>query len=388
MTPANSVRDILRDDSLAALKLRRWRKKLTVLLRPNALGMTYRRFASTGRRRLSRGSTPPGPRHGVILMYHRIAEPPSDPQLLCVSPRHFAEQLEVVQQSFRIITLHELVRRSYAGEPLAGTAAITFDDGYADNLHHARPALQRAGAPATVFVTSSYMGNSVEFWWDELERVLLQAGTVPPLLELRIGDRRYSWNLGEDAHYDVTALERNRGWNVEQGTLPTRRHELYRCLHMLLSMLPSAQREDALSQLRTWAQLGRDGRASHRALTEDETRALAQDGLVEIGAHTATHPVLSMLPLAEQKAEMRTGKERLEQVIGRPVTSFAYPYGALSDYKAETVKAAQELGFDCACSTFANVITGGRDRYQLPRFAVRDWDGDELQRHLQAWTHP
>jgi hypothetical protein len=60
-------------------------------------------------------------------------------------------------------------------------------------------------------------------------------------------------------------------------------------------MLPSAQREDALSQLREWAQLKREGRASHRALTEDETRALAQGGLVDIGAHTATHPVLSML---------------------------------------------------------------------------------------------
>jgi peptidoglycan/xylan/chitin deacetylase (PgdA/CDA1 family) len=386
MTSTSTMRDILRNDSLAGLKLRRWRKKLSILLRPNALGMTCRRFASTGRRRLGRNSAAPGPRHGIILMYHRVADPPSDPQLLCVSPQHFAEQLEVVQQSFRVIPLRELVRRSYTGESLAGTAAITFDDGYADNLHHARPVLQRAGAPATVFVASSYMGDSVEFWWDELERVLLQVGTVPQILEMRIANRRYRWSLGEDARYDAAAFERNRNWNVEQGTLPTRRHELYRCLHMLLSLLPSAQREHALAQLREWAQLGREGRATHRALNEDEIRALVKDDLVEIGAHTATHPVLSMLPLAEQKAEMRLGKERLERVIGRPVTTFAYPYGALSDYKAETVKAAQELGFDCACSTFANVITGGRDRYQLPRFAVRDWDGDELHQHLQAWT--
>jgi peptidoglycan/xylan/chitin deacetylase (PgdA/CDA1 family) len=66
--------------------------------------------------------------------------------------------------------------------------------------------LQQAGAPATVFVASSYMGDSVEFWWDELERVLLQTGTVPPLLEMRIADRRYRWNLVEDAHYDAAAL--------------------------------------------------------------------------------------------------------------------------------------------------------------------------------------
>jgi peptidoglycan/xylan/chitin deacetylase (PgdA/CDA1 family) len=380
-------KDILRADTAAALKLRRWRKKLGILLRPNALGMAWRRSAAAKIHRRTRTPGSLARCDGVILMYHRVASPASDPQLLCVTPPRFAEHLAVIQERFRVIPLRELVRRSYAGESLRGIAAITFDDGYADNLHHARPVLERFGVPATVFVASGYVGGSAEFWWDELERLLLQPGTLVPALHLQVAGHHYTWDLNADARYETAAFERHRSWNVQQRITPTRRHALYRCLHTLLFMLTSAQREDVLDQLRTWANRERHGRPTHLPLTEDETVALAKDGLVEIGAHTVTHPVLSMLPIAEQKAEIAVSKARLQHIIGQPVASFAYPYGTLSDYKAETVKAVEQLGFECACSTFPNVVTSGRERFQLPRFTVRDWNGDELRRHLQAWTH-
>lgn len=395
-TPENDETNVLHDildretpvDRMRiGLKVSHWRRKLGVLLRPNAVGMVWRRFASTSIERPVRKLGFPVQAHGIILAYHRVANAEGDPQALCVTPRHFAEHLDVMRRGFRVLSLQDMVRRLRARASLSGTVAITFDDGYADNLHNAKPLLERYDAPATVFVVSTYVNSFTEFWWDELERLLLQVGTMSPTLHLQVAGRRYRWDLGDDARYDARSCEHNRTWHVTERYTPTRRHDLYRSLHMILYPLNSAQREDVLVKLRAWAETGRRGRATHLPLTEEQTVALAADDLIEVGAHTATHPVLSMLPMAEQRIEIQKSKERLEQILERPIRSFAYPYGSLSDYKGETVKAVREMGFDCACSTFANVVGDGCDRFQLPRFVVRDWDGEEFDGQLQAWSH-
>ena len=366
------------------LKLRRWSKKLGVLLRPNALNMLGRRLASTTNRRWTYSESAVKS-SCVILAYHRVTTLATDPQMLAVTPANFAAQLAALGDRFNVISLSELARRLIAGEPLSGAVALTFDDGYADNFLEAKPLLERYGVPATVFIASNHIGLSTEFWWDELDRLLLQPGTLPRTLRLNIGSHDYSWDLGEDAHYTAAHFEHDLSWNVTQPDSITRRHQLYRALHGLLGFLSFVHREQVLGALRTWAGKESPGRPTHHPLTEVEAIALATGGLVEIGAHTATHPVLSMLTLKEQETEIRRSKQRLEEMLGRPVTSFAYPYGALSDYKGETVRLVKAMDFDCACSTFTDVVRPGCDRFQLPRFMVRDWDGEEFTRRLRMW---
>ena len=125
-------------------------------------------------RHVARWFRPPVAARAVILLYHRVADLPSDPQLMAVTPRHFAEHLEVIRQSCRPLRLHDL------GEALPDrSVVVTFDDGYADNLHHAKPLLAAHDVPATVFVTSGYVGSDREFWWDDLERILLETPSLP-----------------------------------------------------------------------------------------------------------------------------------------------------------------------------------------------------------------
>jgi peptidoglycan/xylan/chitin deacetylase (PgdA/CDA1 family) len=312
-----------------------------------------------------------------------VAEPPSDPHLLCVTPRHFAEHLEVLRERGGLVRLPELARALRDGVlPPGQSVAITFDDGYADNLYNAKPLLARYGVPATVFVTTGYLGRGEEFWWDELERLLLRPGRLPEVLRLRVNGRILSWNLGEAACCGADAYRRQRSWNVLEEGEPSMRQSCFRLLCRLLRPLPERQRRRVLDRLRTWAGAGSAGRRTHRALTHQEVRRLADGGLVGVGAHTVTHPVLAARPAAEQRAEIRQSKACLEEILGRPVLTFAYPYGSREDYSAETVAGVREAGLLCACSNFRGLAATDTDHFQLPRVMVMDSDGEVFARRL------
>ena len=140
-------------------------------------------------------------RRSIILLYHRVAVVPSDPQLLCVTPKHFAEHLDVLQKCMNPMPLRQLVPAVRNRKIPHRRVIVTFDDGYADNMYIAKPLLERYEIPATVFVASGYLGQTREFWWDELERLLLQAGTLPETLRLNLNGRVHEWSLGEASHY-------------------------------------------------------------------------------------------------------------------------------------------------------------------------------------------
>src|SRR4029077_8826074 len=131
----------------------------------------------------------------IILLYHRVADPPSDPQLLCVTPKHFAEHLEVLRKQGYPTCLQELGCSLRDRKKLPRGVAVTFDDGYVDNLINAKRILQRYDVPATVFVTTGYVDQQRDFWWDELEKLLLHVDRVPENLRLHIDGRLYEWDL-------------------------------------------------------------------------------------------------------------------------------------------------------------------------------------------------
>jgi peptidoglycan/xylan/chitin deacetylase (PgdA/CDA1 family) len=323
----------------------------------------------------------------LVLLYHRVIDLPSDPHQLCVTPKRFAEHLELLRAYGRRLRVRELGAALRAGRLPRRGVVITFDDGYADNLHNAKRLLERYDMPATVFVTTGYVGHDREFWWDELERLLLLPAELPATLGLTIDDRRYEWPLGGASAYGVEEGRRDRGWHIGHKEDPSERHRLYRSLYDLLCRMPEAERHGVLEALRAWASVPAGARPTHRALDVEEVARLAEPELIEVGAHTVTHPVLAALDRRSQWEEIRGSKIRLEEMTGQTVTSFSYPYGSRSrsDYTSETVAMVREAGFDCACSYVAAPVRRGADVLQLSRAMVRDWDGDELERRLRGW---
>jgi peptidoglycan/xylan/chitin deacetylase (PgdA/CDA1 family) len=328
-----------------------------------------------------RNTIAPGAR---ILMYHRVAEVDLDPWGLCVTPEHFAEHLAVLSKSARVVSLKQLTEELDAGKPVDRSIAITFDDGYADNLLNAKPLLEKYDIPATVFVANGYVEQQQEYWWDELERLFLQPGTLPEKLELAINKRHYQWELGEAATYSQADYRQHQNWYAEEQNDPTPRHSLYRSVwQIMLPLLPEEQQE-ILNELRIWAGIKVETRSTHRPLTLIEVPMLEEGNLIEVASHTVMHPFLSALPVSRQLQEIQANKARLEEILGHSVSSFAYPYG---NYSPETVTLVQEAGFARACSTISAGVKPKCDRFQLPRVEILNWDGEEFARRLSRWFY-
>ena len=320
----------------------------------------------------------------VILMYHRVADVGADPWSIAVSPANFAEHLQVLRRHCEPLPLGKMADLLRERRLPPRAVGLSFDDGYADNLHNAKPLCARYDVPGTVFVTTGTIGAAREFFWDELERILLEPGTLPRELVLQLGGRTHRWSLGDDAIYTAEACQRHRTQQVGDPA-PTRRHAVYAELYRLIDALPFAARELALDALRAWAQLPPSDRRLAHPMDADEIRSLADGRLVEVGAHGVTHRALSALPSREQAVEIRDSKRVLEEILGAPVAGFTYPHGRLGE---PTAQIAREAGFAYACSTVNRSIRPSADPYAIPRVFVKNWNGEQfakrLSRHIRG----
>jgi peptidoglycan/xylan/chitin deacetylase (PgdA/CDA1 family) len=283
----------------------------------------------------------------VVLVYHRVRVLPSDPHMLAVSPENFRAQMRFLKRNYRLVRFEE----AWSGmrEP---SVAVTFDDGYADNVLEALPVLEEVGVPATFFVSTGLLGRCEEFWWDELERVILGEADYPA--RFRLVDHQYG-----------------RIWS----TATREQHRiLHGDLHALVEDIGAERREGWLVQLREWAGTGRGGREMNRPMTPEELRTLAASPCATIGAHTVTHTRLSSLSEDEQRHEIVSSKRQLEKLIETEITVFSYPFGRKDHYNRTSVRICREAGFQKAASNFPGQAHRWTDLYQIPRQLVRNWD--------------
>lgn len=314
----------------------------------------------------------------AILLYHRIAEETFDPCGLCVSPAHFSEHLEVLASRHEVVPLGELVRRIAANRTSRREIALTFDDGYRDNLDVALPLLQRHRLPATFFVTSGPARSHRGFWWDVLELAILRNPDLPCQIGVDIrADREAMDSCGDwDAPAPASGDQRN-------GSV-SRRHRAFRVLHDRLIEMAPGPREAALCRILQACHVAGGTQARERVLTTEQLRALARTPGIEIGAHSVSHAMLTALPAQERAAEIHASRSDLQELIGRPVHAFAYPYGA---FDSATVAATREDGVEYACTCVPTRAHALQDPLLLPRLEVADCGAEQFGRSLE-WSLP
>ena len=316
----------------------------------------------------------------VILMYHRVGTGGEDPWGLAVSPVHFAEQMAVLARRREVVRLTDLAERLATGRSVADLAALTFDDGYADNLTAAYPVLRRLSLPATVFVVADAIGAPDELWWDELGRIFLAPGLLPVSVTATIGGVERSWPLGGACRYEPADAAVYRRWCAAADP-PTARHRLYVELWRLLRRQEPGERRLALAALRRSAGIEEGARPDRRMLTGTELILLGSGGLVDIGAHSLSHAALPEQAPDRRAVEIAGGKRVLEKLLGQRVNAFAYPFG---DYDDACIAAVAAAGFTCAVTTDPRPVPSGPDLFRLPRLAVGDWAGETFDAWLAA----
>lgn len=284
-----------------------------------------------------------------VLIFHRVL-PVADPMFPGeVDAGQFDQIVGWMREWCNVLPLDEAVNRLAAGSLPARAAAITFDDGYADNHSQALPILQRHGLSATFFIATGFLDGG-RMWNDTLIEAVRRFD----------GDGIDLQALGGFAQ-DAKAIWPTR--SIEQ-----RRHAIEAIIGRL-KYAPPEQRlalaNQVVSQLRV--RLPDD-----LMMTSEQVRSLRREGM-QIGAHTHNHPILARLEPGVVRQEIASSKQNLEDLLGESVDLFAYPNGRPGqDYNAECVSIVRELGFTAAVSTATGAANRRSDLFQLPRFTP--WD--------------
>ncbi|RPD46731.1 polysaccharide deacetylase family protein [Paracnuella aquatica] len=311
----------------------------------------------------------------MVLMYHRVATPPTDVWEIAVSPKHFEEQLQVLQATGRVVPLNDMVQSIKQGKIKDKTIALTFDDAYADNITVALPLLEQYGLPATFFVTSIEKGP---FWWDALEQTLLTSPHLPATLQIPMDGG--SFDLTEEATLTERLQQLHRTWKPFEADAPTRRAKLYLQLWQQMRPMVPAQQQHFLQQLLQLNNLVLT--APNEIATPRQLQSLKGHRLIDIEAHTAQHPALGMHDAQFQKEQVQSNRLALEQRFGKKVSLLAYPYG---HYNGDSMQVAASLNFDAAFTTNPEPITKRSHPFQLGRFQVPDCSGDAFAQKLSGW---
>jgi peptidoglycan/xylan/chitin deacetylase (PgdA/CDA1 family) len=287
-------------------------------------------------------------RYLAILRYHAICGPEgygyADPQI-CITPENFERHVAYLSRAYSIVRLDEAVARIAAGERLPPNAvAITFDDGYADNLAAAR-VLAKYRSTATFYITAGCMDGGQPFWPAEIRHLV--SAIRGPRLQIEADGVALDLPLATEADRHAAVKQLTRAF--KSNLIPVR----------------EALREELRRRAGT-APMPRV------MLTWDEVREMHALGMT-IGSHTMTHPNLPSAGLPAARAELTSSRVRLEQETGAPVTMFSYPNGGADRYMTPEVRTAvRETGYLAASTSRNAFATVESDPFALERIEVEE----------------
>lgn len=288
----------------------------------------------------------------LILAYHGvsrngIAVPPHT----LIPVEVFEEQIEYISKTYKVISLKQAVESlSLAGKRLKNAAVITFDDGYRNNYTLALPILKKYHTPATVFVTAGYVGSKEILPLDEAYVLIAQAKGRKPCAITEIGGPLY-FESEED-------LCRS-----------------YRETAAFLKQLPCDQQKIHVRLLKEKLHMGASGNDpamvdDFRLLSKEELQSLAESELIDIGAHTVNHQILTQVEATVAAWEITHSKTLLQGYTGKDITLFAYPNGRAIDFTDNHITTLKENGFICSVTLESNLNTRYTDPYRLGRICI------------------
>ncbi|WP_073833253.1 polysaccharide deacetylase family protein [Pseudovibrio exalbescens] len=291
---------------------------------------------------------------GIVFTLHRVL-PPSERafqpnSLLEITPQFLEETiLQVRRAGLEFVSLSEATKRLKAGADYKGPrfVALTFDDGYRDNLDVAYPILKRHEVPFTVFITSGFCDRTSELWWVALERLI-------------------------ERQSKLVLLDGQPVLSLDCADICAKNAAFHRARAFLMHEVDEARQRRIIRETAHHYGLDLKALAAELVLSWEELRAWNRESLVSFGAHTVSHPALERLDPAAIHAEVAQGVQRMTDELGSKPTAFAYPYGfeQAADHRAFEVLRSFE--FDACVTTRAGTLTKSySDKcFRLPRVSL------------------
>ncbi|HEV8703081.1 MAG TPA: polysaccharide deacetylase family protein [Candidatus Polarisedimenticolia bacterium] len=280
----------------------------------------------------------------LVVGYHRVVQDfdrsatTSIPSML-ISARMLEQHLDWLGGHYRLVSLEDMGKRLEEGASTAGTAAVTFDDGYADVYENAFSILKRKGFPATIFVVTGMIGTSQSMIHDRLYALLGRAlsGAAAPAGVL-------------------AGLYGDCGLRMpEPRALARAGRTTFTALRLFLDTLAQPAILAVIAKLET--RFGPNGTDGGLALTWEMIDEMRSAG-VTIGSHSRTHALLTHESPQRKRNEISGSRQTLEARLKTQVDHFAYPDGR---FDSQTLIATAGAGY-----RFGYTACGHRD----PRFPL------------------
>jgi peptidoglycan/xylan/chitin deacetylase (PgdA/CDA1 family) len=256
-----------------------------------------------------------------------------------------------LRRHFRILPLEDALEELYTPpmekKPVRDrrrSLVLTFDDGYYDNYTSAFTLARELQVPITIFLIPGYIESGDSFWFIERQSLVRRAQVDKVVIEGR------TYHLKHPGERDL--LTKTIDTHLRYATSVAEREAFLVMARKALDVSSSVSVQEKLMRPLTWA----------------EVREMDESEWASFGAHTMNHPVLGYLSdAAEVQYEVSECRTVLEQRLGHPVTTFAYPMGKPEHIGDQGLRAAKAAGYKWAFTTIRKINSPQTDPYLLYR---------------------
>ena len=296
----------------------------------------------------------------AVFCYHQVLEAADLFRAGEPTAAEFARDVELIDAVFSVLPFGEAVARLATNTLPKRAACITFDDGYENNHSLAAPILEKAGVPATFFVTGGAIDDGV-MWNDLVIEAVANSGGSPRLAD------------------ESASLERPKA-----SANPS---QIVSALLQQLKFRPLDERWEIARRLYS----DNVGDEPPRLMMSREMVSDLSTRGFEIGGHTINHPILKELPDEEARKEITGCREWVTTVTGAAPIAFAYPNGRPGvDFDDRHAKMVEEAGFQGSASTEWALAKGSTSPYSVPRIGPwwrqgRGLDSGLLRAYIRSY---
>ncbi|MEM7302050.1 MAG: polysaccharide deacetylase family protein [Pseudomonadota bacterium] len=292
---------------------------------------------------------------GAVLMLHHVRPDVGHDfapnKHLSVTPEFLEDTLKYIRaKRWDIVPMDEVPERLLSPKRGRRFVAITFDDGYRDNLEHAAPILRKYDAPYTIYIASGLVDGTACLWWEGLEELLRQR------------DR-------------IAASTAEGTQTIECASLSEKYAAFDNIAHYMTHDLAEEEQERWLRDICWMYKIDLDALRAREIMTWSQLKQLTDDPLCSLGAHTVHHYAVARLSEDDARAQMKQSAQVLASEIGTMPKHFAYPYGYKEAAGPRDFGLAVEVGFQTAVTTRPGVLYPAHSEHltALPRISLNGY---------------